>query len=227
MAGNRRGIFAHMRCGSLFVLAALAPLATEAGVIRGKVQFASAQADDDLTEAVVFVATKDFKEAPPAQAARMAQKKRQFQPRVLAIVAGQAVEFENQDAIYHNVFALGPVSKFDLGKYEQGRSKSVTFDKVGVQEIFCDIHRTMLAAVVVLPNRAFATPAADGTFEIKGVPAGKHTVRVWHRKGKAAPVEVSVDSAAAQASFSLDRVDAPDRATVDKYGQPVKERKGY
>src|SRR5262249_17787227 len=58
---------------------------------------------------------------------RLAQKDQAFLPRVVAVAVGGEVDFPNLDPIYHNVFSLSPVRKFDLGKYPQGHSKTVNF----------------------------------------------------------------------------------------------------
>ena len=57
-------------------------------------------------------------------------------------------------------------------------------------------------------NKHYATSGADGTFEIKDVPAGKHKLLVWHpiaakkTKKKAIEIEVDVkDGATAEANF--------------------------
>ena len=39
------------------------------------------------------------------------------EPRITAVTAGTTVEFPNLDGIFHNVFSVSPVKRFDLGKY--------------------------------------------------------------------------------------------------------------
>lgn len=65
---------------------------------------------------------------PPARP-RLAQKDQCFVPRVVAVFAGGTVDFPNQDPIYHNVFSVSTIRRFDLGKYPKGHSRSVTFPK--------------------------------------------------------------------------------------------------
>jgi hypothetical protein len=50
----------------------------------------------------------------------------------------------------------------------------------------------MLAFVVVVPTPYFAVTDATGAFEIKGVPAGKYTLVVWHEKKDGLEQEVTV-----------------------------------
>ena len=111
---------------------------------------------------------------------RLDQRSETFEPHVLPIVAGTTVDFPNQDPIFHNVFSVSPVKRFDLGKYPRGHSKQVTFRKAGLVQVFCDIHPSMACFILVLPNRAFARPKDDGSFALPKLPAGTYTVKAWH-----------------------------------------------
>jgi plastocyanin len=68
----------------------------------------------------------------------------------------------------------------------------VTFDKVGLIKLFCNIHSQMFGAILVLPTTYFSTTAADGTFTIPEVPAGDYTVKIWHELQRGAPQTASV-----------------------------------
>jgi plastocyanin len=138
-----------------------------------------------VTDAVVYVATvpADVESTLAAIAAprpKLAQKDECFLPRVVPVAVGTAVDFPNLDPIYHNVFSLSPVKRFDLGKYPRGQSKAVVFNRIGLVNVFCDIHSEMAAFVLVLPHHAFVQPKADGTFELPDLPAGKYELHVWH-----------------------------------------------
>jgi plastocyanin len=111
---------------------------------------------------------------------QMAQKGQAFVPRVLAVAAGQAVDFPNLDPIFHNVFSVSPVKRFDLGKYPRGQSRRLTFRKSGLVQVYCDIHANMAGFILVLPNHAFTRPDPSGTFELPELPAGTYAVKVWH-----------------------------------------------
>lgn len=119
--------------------------------------------------------------AQPAPARpKLAQKDQCFMPRVVSVSVGGAVEFPNQDPIYHNVFSVSTTRRFDLGKYPKGQSRSVTFPKAGLVNVYCDIHSDMAAFVLVAPNRAYAQPAASGEWALPDVPPGRYTLHVWH-----------------------------------------------
>ena len=115
----------------------------------------------------------------------MEQKDQNFVPRVVAVPVGDAVDFPNRDPIYHSVFSVSPAKRFDLGKYARGKSKSITFTKAGVVNVFCDIHSDMAGFIVVVPNHAFVQPGEDGWFALPVLPAGAYTLIAWHPDFKA------------------------------------------
>lgn len=109
----------------------------------------------------------------------LVQKDHQFSPHLLVIPVGASVEFPNQDPVFHNVFSLFDGRRFDLGLYEAGASKRVTFNRAGVSYIFCNIHKDMSAVVVALNTRHFAVRRRDGSVRIDHVPYGKYTLSIW------------------------------------------------
>ena len=70
------------------------------------------------------------------------------------------------------------------------------FSVTGVVELFCNVHREMVAYIVVVPGRAFAVTATDGKFELLGVPPGKHRLVVWDRFTRPRAREMQIMSAA-------------------------------
>ena len=136
----------------------------------------------DRRTAVVYLETAPrgaFEDREP-QRGRMDQRNETFIPNLLAITVGSVVDFPNNDSTYHNVFSLSKPKRFDLGRYAQGRSKSVRFDRPGVVRVFCDIHSHMSAFIVVFNHRYFATTDADGRYRIDGIPPGTYSVTAWH-----------------------------------------------
>lgn len=136
----------------------------------------------DRRRAVVYLETAPggaFEDRDPARA-RMDQRNETFLPNLLAITVGTVVDFPNNDRTYHNVFSLSRTRRFDLGRYAQGRSKSVRFDRPGIVRVFCDIHSHMSAFIVVFNHRFFATTDSEGRYRIDGIPPGTYTVVAWH-----------------------------------------------
>ena len=121
--------------------------------------------------------------------ASIAQRDERFSPHVLPVMLGASVEFPNEDDVYHNVFSLSSAAGvngrgFDLGRYPKGTSRSVTFAKPGVVQVFCHIHADMSAVVLVLSNPFFASPGEDHRYVIEDVPEGEYTIVGWHERIK-------------------------------------------
>jgi plastocyanin len=115
-----------------------------------------------------------------AQRPELWQINQSFEPHVLGVPVGATIDFPNGDLVYHNVFSYSKPKKFDLGYYGKGKSKSVTFDKPGVVQVFCDIHSTMSAYVLVVDSRFVVQPDDNGDYVIADVPNGSYTLKAWH-----------------------------------------------
>lgn len=107
------------------------------------------------------------------------QKSRTFVPHLLVIPVGAAVQFPNADPFYHNVFSLFEGKKFDLGLYEAGSSKSVTFQREGVSYIFCNIHPEMSAVVLALATPLYAMADSSDAFALQDIPPGEFKLHIW------------------------------------------------
>jgi len=114
---------------------------------------------------------------PPA----MQQLNRRFTPDLLVVPVGGTVQFPNLDPIFHNIFSLSKPKSFDLGSYNKGETRSVTFTKPGVVFVYCHLHPNMEATIVVTPNRWYARSDGSGNFRIPNVPPGQYTVVAWHK----------------------------------------------
>ena len=189
------------------VVLAGAPAPAAAGVIRGVVELvaprtthapranaypghanslppsAAAEPVGGVDETVVWLDRLPAGMAAPAPAGphpTLEQKRQRFVPRVVALQSGATVDFPNRDPVYHNVFSVSPARRFDLGKYREGQSRSVRFEKTGVVRVFCDIHSDMAAFIVVIGHHVFARADAEGRFTLPALPGGSYTLRVWH-----------------------------------------------
>jgi plastocyanin len=122
--------------------------------------------------------------APPSTPAIVDQKDCMYEPRVVAIVAGQAVAIHNSDNTFHTVH--GMIGMKDLFNKPQGpQAPDIPVDpplaKPGdVMELHCDVHPWMRSYVVVNDSPYFAVTGADGAFEIKNLPEGTYTLEAWH-----------------------------------------------
>ena len=107
------------------------------------------------------------------------QRNRTFVPHLQVIPAGSVVQFPNDDPYFHNVFSLFAGKRFDLGLYEAGATKSVTFSRVGVSYIFCNIHPEMSAVVVALSSPLYGLADPQNAISIRNVPLGDYTLHIW------------------------------------------------
>ncbi len=113
---------------------------------------------------------------------RLLQKHKRFEPHVLVVPVGSAVEFPNLDPFFHNVFSLFEGKRFDLGLYEAGTTRTVSFDRPGICYIFCNIHPEMSAVVIVLETPYYAVSDRAGEIVIPDVPPGRYRLQVWHER---------------------------------------------
>ncbi len=135
---------------------------------------------DEISRVAIYLQDEGLPAASPINL-ELIQEKRQFSDEVVIVPAGSTVAFPNRDPIFHNVFSLSKARPFDLGYYPMNESRSVKFERPGVVQVYCHIHRDMNAAVVVVPSRWYGRPDPDGRFSMTGVPPGKHQLVVWHK----------------------------------------------
>jgi plastocyanin len=143
--------------------------------------------DRPVSDAVAYVAAGGAASAAPKKQAVVDQRDKQFVPYVTAVQVGTAVSFPNSDNIRHHVYSFSPAKKFELPLYSGVPAEPVVFDKVGFITLGCNIHDWMIAYIAVLPTPNFQVTRQDGRAVLKDLPAGQHTVQVWHPAMKGQP----------------------------------------
>lgn len=201
------------------VLAGATTTARAETEITGKALVKDLKGQPVSCKVVVFIDGFDhpFKPDAPAQ---VRQVKKKFDPRVLVVPVGSDVEFPNQDSVSHNVFSTSPAHKFDLGIYGPGTSKTTKFARPGLVRLYCNIHPAMISDVIVVSNPFYQVVDSGDAYSLKGMPAGKYTVRAWIPAGAsmvgAADLgganRVELDFDLKQTSVSLDH--------SNKHGEP-------
>ena len=163
-----------------------------AGDIKGKVKAVGAKNNANAVISIEKIPGKKFD--PPEKPVVMDQKNLTFIPHVLPILAGTTVDYLNSDDVLHNVFTPDKCAeKFNLGTWPKGKTRSYIFKNTGcVSVMLCNVHPEMEAYILVLETPYFAVSTKDGSYIIKNVPAGKHTLRIWHEKLKGESQEVTV-----------------------------------
>ncbi len=153
----------------------------------------------------VYVYVENVKAAAVhGRAVEIRQENKAFVPASLVVQKGTRVTFPNMDPVYHNVFSSSPVQPFDLGSYRQGEKPgTVTLNKPGVVEVFCNMHSQMRAAVLVVPNGYYVKAAPDGSFRLENVPLGSRRVIAWTQDANPAVNNVELTAHGAEATFTL------------------------
>jgi plastocyanin len=129
-----------------------------------------------------------------------------YMPHVFGVQVGQPVRIVNSDGTLHNVHAVPKVNnEFNFGQPLKGMESIRTFDKPEVMVPFrCDVHGWMAAYGGVVAHPFFAVTSADGSYEIKGLPAGTYTLEAWHETLGVQTQTVTVDgTAAGTAAFAF------------------------
>lgn len=155
---------------------------------------------DPLTLRNVMVYVKeglgDKKFDPPSDPFVLDQVGCQYKPHVITIMEGQKLRVRNSDPTNHNIHFLPKVNQeMNFSQPKQGMEKDIELTVEDVFKVKCDVHPWMGAFVKVFDHPFFAVTDRDGTFEIKGLPAGTYVVEAWHEEfGKQTMnVEVAVD----------------------------------
>jgi plastocyanin len=145
-------------------------------------------ADGGIANVVVFVRDKDVKVHPDAAAAKdpvlMDNKNCRFEPHVAFVQVGQTLTLKNSDSVGHNSNIATIKNPPSNSLIASGAESNVTFkaEEAIPAQVTCNIHPWMKAWVLVRPNPYGAVSSADGSFEIKNLPAGDVELQLWHEK---------------------------------------------
>lgn len=111
------------------------------------------------------------------------QKNCDFIPYATAVFTGQKVVFKSSDPVGHNLRYSGfKNTPKNVVIAPQGQLEEKLQSERLPMELKCDIHPWMKGWVLPLDHPFFAVTKEDGSFEISGVPPGKHTLIIWQEK---------------------------------------------
>ncbi len=108
-----------------------------------------------------------------------------YRPHILGVQTNQKVSITNSDPTQHNIHWTPKVNPEWNQSQPNGAppiEKSFSRAEV-VVPVKCNQHPWMKAYIGVMKSPLFAVSAEDGTFTIKGVPAGTYTVVAWKEGG--------------------------------------------
>lgn len=147
--------------------------------------------NDTLQNVFVYVSKglegKTFE--APKEVAHLDQVGCMYVPHVGGIMVGQDLTILNSDSTLHNVKAESKNNgSFNEGMPVKGMKLNKQFSKTEMGMTFkCDVHPWMGAFVHVMSHPFYAVTQQDGTFELRGLPAGKYEISVWHEFNRFGP----------------------------------------
>jgi plastocyanin len=162
----------------------------------------------------VFIYVKDGPKAAfqmPASfgpAVVMDQKGCRYTPHVIALRKGSSVEFRNSDITMHNIHTM-PVAvgseSIDISQGPKGEPQTKQFNQAETMiPVRCNNHPWMNAFINVSETPFFAVTGEDGTFSLKGLPAGEYTLAAVQEKLGEQTMKVTVKPlTTSQAKFSF------------------------
>lgn len=165
-------------------------------VTRGAVKSEDASTHGMSGSVAVVVEPTDRTPPPPLQPSDtqfvMAQEGTAFVPNLLVVPVGGVVSFPNHDPLFHNVFSYSPAKSFDLGRYPRGQTRTVTFDKPGIVRVFCEIHASMYAAILVAGSPWYQKVSPGEIFEFSDLPPGRYKVLAVDATGRFTDYDVTL-----------------------------------
>jgi plastocyanin len=134
-------------------------------------------AEGRVANAVVTVAGLH---APAPAEVVVANERCRFVPHVSLMRPGGTIRMTSRDAVLHTTHAAsGGRAHFNVGLPIPGLTLSRSIDRPGVVQLTCSTHTWMRGYLHVTEELA-AVSDARGAFRLDGVPAGAHTLRIWH-----------------------------------------------
>ena len=131
------------------------------------------------------------------------QKKCAYSPHVLAMPQGSELKILTSDPINHNIhtysFDNDPINIMFLPNQDYTQE----MEEPEVVKVSCDLHNWMVAYIVVTPHSYFAMTQSNGTFEIKNVPPGKYTLKLWHESLGEESRKIEVEEGVTKADFDF------------------------
>ncbi|AKS42580.1 cupredoxin domain-containing protein [Wenzhouxiangella marina] len=192
------------RALALLVMGLLSCSGALAASLAGSVELLDADGEriDDASEllaTVVYFTPNDpaLRAVSPGQAL-LTTERRQFVPRVLVIETGTTVRFPNSDPILHNVFSSSPGNRFDLGLYGRSDGETHRFDTPGLVRVFCNVHSSMSAHIVVVDTPHHLRPDGNGRFRFDDLPSGPGRLTVWHERSEPLLLDIDLDQASVE-----------------------------
>jgi hypothetical protein len=127
----------------------------------------------------------DYTWATPTTAVTLDQNGCHYRPHILGVQTNQKISITNSDPTQHNIHWTPKVNpEWNQSQPNGAPAIEKSFARAEVLvPVKCNQHPWMKAYIGVMKSPLFAVSAEDGTFTIKGVPAGTYTVVAWKEGG--------------------------------------------
>lgn len=148
-----------------------------------------------VANAVVFLksitAGKAF-DLPPARRS-LDQKLCRYEPHILLVPQGAALQMKSSDATLHTIHMDGAAT-YNLPFPFTEQTISRTMSTAGLVNLKCNGgHVWMNAEMMVVPHPYFAVTDESGRFELTDVPPGEYALIAWHEGWKVTHQEATFD----------------------------------
>ena len=148
---------------------------------------------NSLQYVVVYISSGDKGSVTPTEAVRYEQKGCQYIPHVLPMQLAQPVEIYNHDQTTHNIHPMAKVNpEFNKSQSPGTAPIRMRYQNAEFIPVKCNVHAWMHGYFVVLNTSHYTVSGPDGSFEIKGLPAGKYTLTAWHEQLSSQSQEVTI-----------------------------------
>jgi len=164
----------------------------------------------ELANVFVYVRTKPSKIHPDYEKAAATplvidNAKCVFTPHASVLWTKQKLSLKNSDDVGHNTNYGSAAQGFNvLLAANSSVEKELKASENLPQSVSCNIHPWMAAKLLVRDNPYGVVSVADGTFELKNLPAGELEFQLWHEKsGYVKSVKFSGGAADDKGRFKL------------------------
>jgi plastocyanin len=128
-----------------------------------------------------------------------------YKPHVIGVMVNQDVEFLNSDPTNHNIHPLPRLNReWNESQPPKGDPKLKTFPKaeIGIP-VKCNVHPWMRVYINAIEHPFHAVTGEDGSFTLKGLPAGEYTLEAWHERYGTQEIKVTAGPQGGTAEFKF------------------------